>query len=86
MVLPLLVLFIAYAGIPLFVGLIMMAAFLGLLELYGMALPNERRPEMLAAALAGTLLVPVLVRSASWGVVCALALSVVFFASLFLFR
>lgn len=85
-ILPLLVLFIAYASTFWFAGLVGVATLLALLEFYDIALPGDRRLEVVSAALAGTVLIPVLIRSGSWGLPCALAFFLLFFATLFLFR
>lgn len=86
MILPLLILFILYAGTFLFAGLVMVASLLALLELYDMALPDSRRFEAVSAALASTVLVPVLISAKPWGIPCALALFFLLFAILLLFR
>lgn len=60
MLLPLLILFIAYAGAPLFHGLVCVASLLALVEFYAMALPQSVLPARILGAVAGTALVPAL--------------------------
>lgn len=53
--LPLLIAFLVYAGPGLFAGLICVFCAIGLFELYAMALPAERRPEIFIASAIGVL-------------------------------
>lgn len=52
---PLLIVFLVYAGPGLFAGLICVLSAIGLFELYAMGLPAERRPEMFLASAIGVL-------------------------------
>ncbi len=58
--LPLLILFIVYAGAPLFQGFVCVVSLLALLEFYAMALPQGGLPARILGALAGTALIPAL--------------------------
>ncbi|MEZ4600474.1 MAG: phosphatidate cytidylyltransferase [Syntrophotaleaceae bacterium] len=84
--LPLLLLFIYYAGPAWFCGFVTLVAATALYEFYGMSLAGERKVEKSLAVLFGALLVP----AASFGPAPALqgmlAFGVLFFGLIFLWR
>jgi len=84
--LPLLVLFVVYAGTLLFNLLIMAVAALALHEFYAMVLPAGRRNEGWLATLLGTLLAALLCWQAGEAVLLALVGAFLLLALVFLFR
>jgi len=84
--LPLLILFIIYAGTVLFNLLIVAVAALSLHEFYAMVLPVERRPESYLATLLGALFAALLCWQAGDAVLLALAGAFLLLALVFLFR
>jgi phosphatidate cytidylyltransferase len=84
--LPLLILFVYFASVPLFLLLVCVATLLALHEFYSMALPSGRTLERTLAAVAGAALVPLIGLERPVFFLGALVLLVLFFAILFLFR
>jgi phosphatidate cytidylyltransferase len=83
--LPLLVLFISFAGPTLFNLLVLAVMVLGLSEYFRMCLPADRKPEIIAALACGVLLTLVLQLDATL-LTPVLTLVTFFFAILFLLR
>lgn len=86
MLLPLLILFIHFASVPLFTLLVCVATLLALREFYAMALPASRMLERTLAVVSGTALVPLIALAQPVFFGGALVLLVLFFAVLFLLR
>lgn len=84
--LPLLILFIYFAPPLLFNILIWVVTLLGLAEFYGMALPEERRPERLIAAAGGVGLGVILSSGQALTVQGGLTVLFLLFATFYLFR
>jgi phosphatidate cytidylyltransferase len=84
--LPLLLLFIHYAGPIWFAGFIALVAGIALYEFYGMSLKKDRRPEKYLAILYGTLLVPVVGTGHTLVFQGGMTLAFLFFGLVFLFR
>jgi phosphatidate cytidylyltransferase len=84
--LPLLILFIYFASLPIFVLLVCVVTMLALHEFYAMALPAERMAERILAVLSGAALVPLISLGRPDFFPAALVLLVLFFAILFLLR
>lgn len=86
MVLPLLILFIAYSNMVMFTALVCGVTLLALLEYFGMSLPAERLRERMTAAGFGVLLVPLLTFGRPDLLTAGMVFSVLFFGIFFLLR
>ncbi len=86
MVLPLLLLFIHYAGSVWFAGLVTLLAGIALYEFYAMSLPVGRKLEKALAIFYGVLLVPLLGSGEFWAFQGGMTFAVVFFGLVFLWR
>lgn len=85
-ILPLLILFIAYANSVAFTLLVCGVTLLALFEYYGMSLPAERVRERISAVALGTLLVPILATPRPDLLTAAIVLLFLFFGIFFLMR
>jgi phosphatidate cytidylyltransferase len=85
-VLPLLLLFIHYAGSVWFAGLVSLLSGIALHEFYAMSLPAGRKLEKILAVVYGVLLVPLLGSGEPWVFQACMAFAVVFFGLVFLWR
>ncbi len=86
MALPLLLLFIYYAGPVWFAAFVTLATVIGLHEYYAMSLPQGRELEVRLALLGGSALVPVAVAYGPLGLQVGLTVAMFGFAILLLFR
>lgn len=84
--LPLLILFIYFASVPLFILLVGVTTLLALYEFYAMALPSGRLLERTLAAVSGAALIPLIALDRPVFFLGALVFLVLFFAILFLLR
>lgn len=86
MALPLLLLFIYYAGPAWFTGFVTLATAIGLYEFYAMSLPQGRELEVRLALIGGSALVPLAWGFGPLGLQIGLTVAVFGFAILLLFR
>jgi phosphatidate cytidylyltransferase len=85
-ILPLLLLFIHYAGSVWFAALVTLVAGIALHEFYAMSLPEGRKLEKALAIVYGGLLVPLLGSGEPWAFPAGMAFAVIFFGLVFLWR